>query len=268
MRTILYIFLAVAILSCTPPRKGAISTSKNLGQEEEVITTKKKIKKKKDNPNNEAKEDLASDKEKIVEKSLSSDKSLNSDKQANTETEKKDSSLLTKVKTNEPNSYTKEKTLIKSRTEDTSVVKLDDALPIDYLQSDKNEDFAILKDFASALKDFDESKFDLALLKFRYLKETIAKTDSLHFEAVFYESECLISNTEYDEALELLNYLSNTSSSMNKTDEKTMLRKGQIYCAMDNKKEATNTFANFKKKYPKSIYSKLANCESLSTVSK
>lgn len=123
----------------------------------------------------------------------------------------------------------------------------------------------ITKEFEKAIADFDKENYNKAMQQFAFFKETLMPSDSLYYESMFFMSECQISMGNYSSAEEILTILLETEIFENKTNEKSLLRMGQIKCATDNEAKANSLFKEFKKKYPKSIYLKLANCNALTS---
>jgi len=133
--------------------------------------------------------------------------------------------------------------------------------PIESEVSYKN----LTKEFERAIADFDKENYNKAMQQFSFFKETLMPSDSLYYESMFFMSECQISMGNYSSAEEILTILLETENFENKTNEKSLLRMGQIKCATNDERKANSLFKEFKNKYPKSIYLKLANCNSLTT---
>lgn len=140
-------------------------------------------------------------------------------------------------------------------------IEIKKAEPIDNIVSYKN----LTKEFENAIADFDKENYNKAMQQFSFFKETLMPSDSLYYESMFFMSECQISMGNYSSAEEILTVLLATEIFENKTNEKSMLRMGQIKCATNEEAKANNLFREFKKKFPKSIYLKLANCNSLTS---
>jgi len=98
---------------------------------------------------------------------------------------------------------------------------------------------------------------------FSSFAETFAEGDSLKFEAMFYKSECLIIKQDFEDAEKVLSGIAKDKLIPNSVLERTLVRLGQVYCALDRKKDAQAMFSKFRKQFPNSIYEEIANCEAI-----
>lgn len=114
----------------------------------------------------------------------------------------------------------------------------------------------------SAVFEFNNGKFEDACKKFSLLQETLKENDSLYYETIFYNSECLIVHNEYKLANRLLNDLMNKPLSGN-LKQRVLLRQGHLLCALGDENTAQWYFDKLKSEFPNSIYVKLATCSSL-----
>ena len=140
----------------------------------------------------------------------------------------------------------------KSRFSDTTTIIIEPSP-----QSSKNN---LVNQFALASVDFDKELYSSACPEFRHLSETFAKTDSLRCESLFYLSECLILENKLNPAQSILNdlYKSNIPDAIM---EKVIVRLGQLHCVSGKKQQAKEMFDLLARRYPKSIYLPLANCD-------
>jgi len=163
----------------------------------------------------------------------------------------------------------------KTRFQDTNVVDL----PILVASRDTNMNVSngteivstrqsAIDMFDTALQDFDKQNFKECCSKFNTIAETFLPTDSLYFEAKFYESECKIVDNKVVDAKFILESLYSDANTPSCVRERVTVRLGQIQCLFDNIEEAKKYFAELKAKYPKSIYLKVANCNSITQPSK
>lgn len=146
-----------------------------------------------------------------------------------------------------------------SYADDTLIIKLP---PIYIEESKNNRRISLSVELDSAIYLFNSGKYDEACSKFAILQETLKEKDSLYFESVFYSAECLIVNNEYKLANNLLNDIMNNNLSDN-LKQRVLLRQGHLLCALNDENTAQWYFDKLKKDFPKSIYIKLANCNTL-----
>lgn len=118
--------------------------------------------------------------------------------------------------------------------------------------------------FESALQEFDNQQFTECCTKFNSIAGTFLPTDSLYFEAKFYESECKIVDNKVVDAKLLLEALYGDPDIPKSVLERVIVRLGQIQCLLKNPGEAKRYFEELKVKYPNSIYLKVANCDAIS----
>ncbi|MER3329134.1 MAG: hypothetical protein RIF34_06095 [Candidatus Kapaibacterium sp.] len=142
---------------------------------------------------------------------------------------------------------------------DTFYIKLP---PIYVNESPENKIRSLSVELDTAIYLFNNGKYDIACEKFGVLQETLKDKDSLYFEAVFYSAECLIVNNEYKLANRLLNNIMNNKLSSN-LKQRVLLRQGHLLCAMGDESTAQWYFDKLKSDFPKSIYNKLADCNTL-----
>jgi TolA-binding protein len=109
----------------------------------------------------------------------------------------------------------------------------------------------------------DEGELDEAQAIFSTLTQTLLPGDSLYYEANFMEIECIISKNEISKAETLLKNLYQDKEITEQAYEKVLVRLGQIECVKANNGASKIYFDELKKKYPNSIYLKVANCNFL-----
>ena len=122
--------------------------------------------------------------------------------------------------------------------------------------------------FDNALQEFDNQNFTQCCSKFNAIAETFLATDSLYFEAKFYECECKIVENKVIDAKLLLEALYSDPHIPARVMERVIVRLGQIHCLLKNPQEANKYFIELKTNYPNSIYQKVANCEAIAQPSK
>ena len=162
-----------------------------------------------------------------------------------------------------------------SRFQDTSVIELPaliasrdtNSLEITEVKIANFHQTAIAM-FESALQEFDNQQFTECCTKFNTIAETFLPTDSLFFEAKFYESECKIVDNKVVDAKLLLEALYGDPDIPKSVLERVIVRLGQIQCLLKNPSEAKHYFDELKNKYPNSIYLKVANCNAISQPTK
>jgi len=119
----------------------------------------------------------------------------------------------------------------------------------------------VIRSFINSVSESETSNnYDCTM--FRIYANQFNFNDSLRQEALFYYAECCISNDNLQEAITILENL--CKEKMNRgIAPKALVRLGQIYCIMDNKRNATKYFNRLKKEFPRSIYNQLADCGKL-----
>ncbi|MCL5990534.1 MAG: tetratricopeptide repeat protein [Bacteroidetes bacterium] len=150
----------------------------------------------------------------------------------------------------------------KSRFTDTTKVVIKPNIRTTHVSINSQLDTAIVN-FEKASEEQDVEKLDEACLEIKSFGETFAEGDSLKFEAMFYKSECLILKQDFEEAEKVLSDIAKDKLVPNSVLEKSLVRLGQVYCALDRKKDAQSMFSKFRKKFPDSIYKEIANCEAI-----
>lgn len=138
-------------------------------------------------------------------------------------------------------------------TKDTTII---------YLEKKSNSKTEI-SGIDDAVKLFDKGKVSEACPKFRQYFETYSPEDSLFHEASFYLAECALWKNNLDEANQIYAKLLADKSVPLSVVEKALLRQGQVYCALDKKKEAEANFKRLKNEFPKSLLLKIANCSAV-----
>ncbi len=138
------------------------------------------------------------------------------------------------------------------RFSDTTIIELPTVYP--------RERQSLADLFNTAVTDFDNEVYDEVCGKFDQFAGTISEGDSLYFESLFYKSECEIVNNNLTAAEGILYYLQSKPDIPPAVLEKTSIRLGQVYCVMKLSEKANKQFSRFKKLFPNSIYSSLANC--------
>ncbi len=121
---------------------------------------------------------------------------------------------------------------------------------------------SLVESYEEALLKFDGGDYDEACSRFRSIAETLSPDDSLAYEARFMEAECSITSGKSVIALSTLIALSLDNNTPASVLEKVLVRKGQTQCLLGEFESAANSFSQFRRRFPKSIYLPLANCES------
>lgn len=148
---------------------------------------------------------------------------------------------------------------IAEESKDTVFIKLP---PIYIEEGNENKKRSMNAELDSAVFMFNKGKYDEACDKFSLLQETLKEQDSLYHEAVFYNAECLIVHNEYKLANRMLNEIMGDKISSN-LKQRVLLRQGHLLCALGDESTAQWYFDKLNADFPNSIYSKLANCNSL-----
>ncbi|OGU18160.1 MAG: hypothetical protein A2475_08775 [Ignavibacteria bacterium RIFOXYC2_FULL_35_21] len=157
---------------------------------------------------------------------------------------------------------TKPITKPKSRFTDTTKVVIKTNIRTTHVSINSQLDTAIVN-FENASEEQDLEKLDQTCLEIKSFAETFAEGDSLKFEAMFYKSECLIIKQDFEDAEKVLSGIAKDKLIPNSVLERTLVRLGQVYCALDRKKDAQAMFSKFRKQFPNSIYEEIANCEAI-----
>ena len=123
--------------------------------------------------------------------------------------------------------------------------------------------YSVNDQFAAAIQEFDDEQYESACNKAAYFAETFAYGDSLYYESLFLLSECSIINEAFDDAEKTLKNLLHEKQLPSSVHEKVLVRLGQLYCVKNKPKKAEKYFRELKRKYPRSIYLPLANCNSV-----
>lgn len=144
-------------------------------------------------------------------------------------------------------------------TGDTVVVKHEPVTNVNPIFESAGE-FDFTPEFQKAVLEFDVNFIEKACNKFDFFVSTLNPEDTLYFEAMFYKSECLITNTDYKEAEKILTRVINSKKVPEAVLQKSVVRLGHLYCAMGKTSLAEKTFTTFKEKFPKSKLVRLANC--------
>jgi len=140
-----------------------------------------------------------------------------------------------------------------NRFQDTTVIVLNDLK----VESEKS----YLEGFDNAVEEFDNEKFDDALVKFKLYAETLPPNDSLFFEIEFFIAECYVAKDDLNSAKVKLEKIQINPKATDAVMEKVLVRLGQIWCVLDNEFKAEQYFKLLRSKYPKSIYIPLADCD-------
>ncbi len=231
----LYIFLVIVFIGC-----GSVSSPSSMSTKSKKPTPVKKVAK---NPT-QNKQDIQDTITKNVQKSPKNN--IESDaKQNDKPISKKKSSIRFADTTSVDLAPIYAQKLI-----NTSKVKNN---PTNYIDSTYNQ----------GVNYMDEGKLDEAQAIFSTLTQTLLPGDSLYYEANFMEIECIISKNDISKAETMLNKLYNDKEITDQAYEKVLVRLGQIECVKTNQGASKKYFDELKKKYPKSIYLKVANCNFL-----
>lgn len=140
----------------------------------------------------------------------------------------------------------------KPRFSDTTYILLDSPIKLGKQ--------TIADHYQNCVKNFEEGDYAAACDKFRRLWETIKPGDTLYYETMFHISECEIQNQRLVKAEKILYELLHINGVPVAIHEKTMVRLGHVYCAMELFDEAEKQFSTFLEQYPDSRYSPLADC--------
>ena len=153
----------------------------------------------------------------------------------------------------------------KVRFKDTTVIEMEPIYAIKKQpNNEKNERTnPIIKEIENANNLLEKGDVQKAKEKFAIIYSTLPYGDSLYYEARFGEIECIIALKDIMMAKKLLEELLEDKYLNSETEEKTLVRLGQIECVLSNPNTAENYFNKLKSKYPRSIYIKVANCNFL-----
>ena len=171
-------------------------------------------------------------------------------------------SLTTKKQDKKIQEQPKSTVKSKSRFTDTANVVVKPNIRTTNISINSQLDSSIFN-YEKGNEDGDSEKMDKACLEINSFAETFAEGDSLKYEALFYKCECLIYKVKYYEAAKELLEIITDKRLPKSVLERALIRLGQVYCAMNKGKEASDTFAKFNRLFPNSIYKEFANCESL-----
>lgn len=182
----------------------------------------------------------------------------------NTSARKPQQTKTEKIKKSDTKTKEQSKPVIqsKSRFTDTTKVVIKPNIRTTHITINSQLDTAIVN-FEKASEEQDAEKLDEVCLEIKSFAETFAEGDSLKFEAMFYKSECLILKQEFEGARMVLSDIVKDNLVPNSVLEKSFVRLGQVYCALDRKKDAQAIFSKFNKQFPNSIYKEIANCEAI-----
>lgn len=153
----------------------------------------------------------------------------------------------------------------KVRFKDTTVIEMEPIYAIKKQpNNEKNERTnPIIIEIENANNLLEKGDVQKAKEKFAIIYSTLPYGDSLYYEARFGEIECIIALKDIMMAKKLLEELLEDKYLNSETEEKTLVRLGQIECVLSNPNTAENYFNKLKSKYPRSIYIKVANCNFL-----
>lgn len=133
-----------------------------------------------------------------------------------------------------------------------------------YLSLSKEMPGDMTSTFSQAMVEFDKGDYTKAQETFLHLSETLDDADSLHNEAVFMAAECDVQLSNYDAARKNLHELTARGDVPLTILEKSLVRLGQVYCALGREGEAQRMFERLKRDFPESRLIGLANCKAIS----
>lgn len=119
------------------------------------------------------------------------------------------------------------------------------------------------KEWKSANELFDKGEFKKAKDMFTFIAESTAPEDSIQCESTFMIAECLIQLNQLTMAKSTLFSLTNNPRVSTTLLEKTLVRSGQVLCALDDVETATIYFKRLQIEYPQSRFTAMATCNSV-----
>lgn len=117
--------------------------------------------------------------------------------------------------------------------------------------------------FSMALTAFDAGNYASAQQAFETLSRTLASNDSLKYEADFMTAESQLMQTDYDKGMQRLQALLRSPATPLGIAERALLRQGQVHCLQGNSAKAQESFRQFRQRFPRSRYAKLADCSAV-----
>jgi TolA-binding protein len=117
--------------------------------------------------------------------------------------------------------------------------------------------------FSMALTAFDAGNYASAQQAFETLSRTLASNDSLKYEADFMVAESQLMQTEYEKGMQRLQALLRSPATPPGVAERALLRQGQVHCLQGNSTKAQESFRQFRQRFPRSRYAKLADCSAV-----
>ncbi len=117
--------------------------------------------------------------------------------------------------------------------------------------------------FSMALTAFDAGNYASAQKAFETLARTLPSNDSLKYEADFMTAEAQLMQTEYDSGMQRLQSLLRSPATPPGIIERALLRQGQVYCLQGNDAKAQESFKQFRQRFPRSRYARLADCSAV-----
>jgi len=116
---------------------------------------------------------------------------------------------------------------------------------------------------ASARRHVDEQKFPLAEDEIRILLETGEDRDSVTDEARFLLGEMLVMQNKLSDARRQFSTVLKIVGLTENVREKALLRLGHVFCAEDKADDAEKVFKQFRREFPASSYTVLADCSAV-----
>lgn len=141
------------------------------------------------------------------------------------------------------------------RFSDTTLITLQD------VSAERQGDINTI--FKKAVEQFRNEQYNRACPKFKLFTETLAGGDSLLYEAMFFDCECMIMEDKIVEAKIILEDILADEEATAKIREKSLVRIGQIECVLGNEQKAQMYFTQFREQFPDSKYKKLADCNAI-----
>lgn len=119
------------------------------------------------------------------------------------------------------------------------------------------------RELKEAIEDFEAGNYKSSCPKFKELLSSFPQGDTLYFETMFYQAECLLARDEYVACSMLLKRMLDEEILPPNIHQRVLVRLGQVYCVLNKKSQAEELFNRLKNEYPNSIYRKLANCKAI-----
>ncbi len=119
------------------------------------------------------------------------------------------------------------------------------------------------RQFKTALTAFDAGNYAESQKAFDILSRTLPSNDSLKYEAAFMVAESQLMQSQLDQGVQRLQALLQSPATPPGIIERALLRQGQVYCLQGNSAKATESFRQFRQRFPRSRYARLADCSAV-----